>query len=196
MRLSRSALVLKRQNVRITDVAFELGFGSVDGYIRAFSREFGITPGEYAKDPVPVSLFVPYGAKFKALRKEKASMGNIKSVFIQKIQKPARKVIIKRGKAAKDYFAYCDEVGCDVWGILLSMVSLCGEPVCLWLPENTSIQTPPLMFRALRLPKIIPELFRRALTSFPFRQLNILCFRANRLKKRIAAKLSAPYGRQ
>lgn len=36
MRLSRSALVLKRQNVRITDVAFELGFGSVDGYIRAF----------------------------------------------------------------------------------------------------------------------------------------------------------------
>lgn len=136
MHLSRSAPVLKRQNVRITDVAFELGFGSLDGYIRAFSREFGITPGEYAKDPVPVSLFVPYGAKFKALRKEEASMGNIKSVFIQKIQKPARKVIIKRGKAAKDYFAYCDEVGCDVWGILLSMDSLCGEPVCLWLPEK------------------------------------------------------------
>ena len=28
------------------------------------------------------------------------------------------------------------EVGCDVWVTLLSMDSLCGEPVCLWLPEN------------------------------------------------------------
>ena len=28
------------------------------------------------------------------------------------------------------------EVGCDVWGILLSIRSFCGEPVCLWLPEK------------------------------------------------------------
>lgn len=26
--------------------------------------------------------------------------------------------------------------GCDVWGTLISMDSLCGEPVCLWLPEK------------------------------------------------------------
>ena len=32
--------------------------------------------------------------------------------------------------------AYCGEVGCDVWGLLASMNSLCGEPVCLWLPER------------------------------------------------------------
>jgi len=43
--------------------------------------------------------------------------------------------MIKRGAEADDYFAYCDEVGCDVWGILMSMDSLCGEPVCMWLPE-------------------------------------------------------------
>ena len=30
---------------------------------------------------------------------------------------------------------YCEEVGCDIWGLLVSMKSLCGEPVCLWLPE-------------------------------------------------------------
>lgn len=40
------------------------------------------------------------------------------------------------GVKAEDYFAYCEEVGCDVWGILTSMDSLCGEPVCLWLPES------------------------------------------------------------
>lgn len=47
-----------------------------------------------------------------------------------------RKVICKRGVQAEDYFPYCEEVGCDVWGLLLSMDSLCGEPVCLWLPER------------------------------------------------------------
>lgn len=42
-------------------------------------------------------------------------------------------MVIKRGTAAEDYFPYCEEVGCDVWGILKSMDSLCGESVCLWL---------------------------------------------------------------
>lgn len=44
-------------------------------------------------------------------------------------------MLIKRGVKAEDYFPYCEEVGCDVWGLLTSMDSLCGEPVCLWLPE-------------------------------------------------------------
>lgn len=140
LRLSRSAMRLKNGGCHITDAAFELGFGSVDGYIRAFSREFGTTPGEYAKNPVPIALFVPYGAKFRALRKDSADMSSIKNVFIQIIRKPAHKVIIKRGVKAAEYFAYCEEVGCDVWGTLLSMDSLCGEPVCLWLPER--LRTP------------------------------------------------------
>lgn len=41
-----------------------------------------------------------------------------RNVFIQVIKKPARKVIIKRGEKAAEYFAYCEEVGCDVWGLL------------------------------------------------------------------------------
>ena len=45
-------------------------------------------------------------------------------------------MIIKRGREAEDYFQYCEEVGCDVWGILMSMDSLCGEPVCMWLPKQ------------------------------------------------------------
>lgn len=65
LRLSRSALRLRREDCRVLDIALECGFGSVDGYQRAFLREFG----------------------------------------------------------------------CDVWGLLTSMDSLCGEPVCLWLPE-------------------------------------------------------------
>ena len=135
MRLAKSALRLKAEHTKIIDVAFDLGFASVDGYTRAFRKEFGITPSEYAKSPVPIKLFVAYGVKFKELRKEISIMAN-QNVFIQVIHKPRRKVIMKRGIKADNYFDYCGEVGCDVWGMLLSMDSLCGEPVCLWLPEQ------------------------------------------------------------
>lgn len=144
LRLSRSALRLKRGGSRVIDVAYDLGFGSVDGYQRAFFKAFGCNPGEYARTKVPIPLFTPYGVKFRALRKENVNMENLQSIFIQLVQKPERKVIIIRGIKAEDYFPYCEEVGCDVWGILTSMDSLNGEPVCLWLPEqyrkpNTSV---------------------------------------------------------
>lgn len=136
MRLSRSARLLKSGGQRVTDMAFEAGFDSVDGYQRAFAREFGCNPGDYARAKPPIPLFIPYGVKFRELRKDVADMENLQSVFVQVIRKPARRVIIKRGVKAEDYFAYCEEVGCDVWGLLTSMDSLCGEPVCLWLPAR------------------------------------------------------------
>lgn len=135
LRLAKAALRIKNENVRIIDVTFDLGFGSVDGFTRAFYREFGMRPSDYATDPVPIILFVPYGAKFRALRKERTTM-KTNNIFIQVIHKPARKVLCKRGIKAEDYFPYCEEVGCDVWGMLLSMDSLCGEPVSLWLPQQ------------------------------------------------------------
>lgn len=136
LRLTEAAKRLKGEKCRITDIAMELGFESVDGFTRAFAREFGMTPREYKLRPVPISLFIPYGVKFKELMKENISMENVRNVFIQLIRKPERKVIIKRGVKADGYWDYCMEVGCDIWGTLLSMDSLCGEPVCLWLPEK------------------------------------------------------------
>ncbi len=136
LRLARAALRLKQDSARVIDAAFDLGFGSVDGFTRAFHREFGMCPGEYAAAPVPIALFVPHGAKFRALRRDVTMMKNTNNIFIQVIHKPERKVICKRGVKAENYFPYCEEVGCDVWGMLLSMDSLCGEPVCLWLPER------------------------------------------------------------
>ncbi len=135
VRLSKSALRLRDEKCRITDVAFDMGFNSVDGYQRAFLREFGCNPGEYAKCPVPLPLYTPFGVKFKDFFKENHSMENVKYIFIQVMEKPARKVLIKRGEKAADYFAYCQEVGCDVWGVLISIKSM-SEPVGMWLPQN------------------------------------------------------------
>ena len=135
LRLSKSALRLRDEKVKIIDVALDSGFESVDGYQRAFYKDFGCNPYEYSIRPTPIYLFKPYGIKY-ANRKENKDMSEMKSVFVQVIEKPERKVIIKRGKEATEYFKYCEEVGCDVWGLLCSMKSICGEPVCLWLPKK------------------------------------------------------------
>ena len=60
LKLSKSALKLRDEHVTVLDVALDLGFGSVDGYQRAFRREFGCNPKEYSSSPVPVWLFTPY----------------------------------------------------------------------------------------------------------------------------------------
>jgi AraC-like DNA-binding protein len=134
LKLSKSALRLRDENIQILDIAMSMGFGSVDGYQRAFRREFGCNPKEFSSSPVPVWLFTP-NLIINKERKE-SNMGEIRNVFIQVIEKPARKVIIKRGIKANEYFSYCEEVGCDVWGLLTSIKSISGEPVCLWLPEH------------------------------------------------------------
>lgn len=136
LRLSKSAIRLRDESCRIIDVAFELGFGSADAYTRAFHREFGCNPREYVNSPMPIPLFVPYGVKFRELRKDVCEVQEVRNVFIQLVKKPKRRVVMKRGREAADYFVYCGEVGCDVWGILLSMTSACGEPVCMWLPQK------------------------------------------------------------
>lgn len=63
-------------------------------------------------------------------------MENVKNIFVHVVEKPERKVIIKRGEKAADYFTYCNEVGCDVWGLLTSIDSIGKEPVSLWLPKE------------------------------------------------------------
>ncbi len=137
LRLSEAAKRLRAEGSQITDLAFEYGFGSIDGFTRSFTREFGMTPSAYRLKPVPITLFIPYDVKFRDIMKEeKKEMENVRNVFIQVIRKPERKVIIKRGINGNEYWSYSNEVGCDVWGTLMSMDSLCGEPVCLWLPKQ------------------------------------------------------------
>lgn len=133
LKLSKSAIKLRDEPCKIIDAALALGFGSVDGYQRAFFREFGCNPKEYANNPIPIYLFTPFRVTDLIPKKEKR-METVKNIFVQVIEKPARKVLLKRGVNATDYFAYCEEVGCDIWGLLTSIKSIGGEPVSLWLP--------------------------------------------------------------
>ena len=48
LRLSKSALKLRDNRTKIIDIAFEMGFKSVDGYQRAFQKEFNCVKGDGA----------------------------------------------------------------------------------------------------------------------------------------------------
>ena len=86
LRLSQAALRLRDGEDRVIDIAFDLGFGSVDTFTRAFFREFGCNPSDYRKKQAPVPLFIPYGVKYRELRKESFDMSNVQTVFVQGVE--------------------------------------------------------------------------------------------------------------
>jgi AraC-like DNA-binding protein len=139
LRLSRAALRLRDDKTRVLDVALDFVFDSHEGFTRAFSKEFGITPHKYGKSPPPIHLFMPSPVRDHQrylkgeLKMEPKSA--TQTVFVQVIERPARKLILKRGRTAKDYFEYCEEVGCDIWGLLSSVKEALYEPIGMWLPD-------------------------------------------------------------
>lgn len=138
-RLTKAAMVLRNEKTRVVDVAFDFVFDSHEGFTKAFSKLFGISPMRYAKEAPPIRLFLPYGVLpyYRHMHKEEESkMDHMNAIFVQVVERPKRKVFIKRGIRAEGYFEYCEEVGCDVWGVLLSVKEALYEPVGMWLPEG------------------------------------------------------------
>lgn len=141
LRLSKAAIVLRDEKSRVIDVAFDFVFDSHEGFTKAFTRQFGLSPKNYSRETPPIRLFLPYRAndyRHTKLKGERTMSENKKltPVFVQVIERPARKVMLKRGIKAKEYFEYCGEVGCDIWGILTSVKEALYEPIGMWLPES------------------------------------------------------------
>lgn len=174
LRLSESAIILSREPARVLDVALDFVFDSHEGFTRAFSRQFGMTPQQYRQNRPPLRLFMPdriisrrltraKGARIMTKQeniveqdlqsikgpegeglsteadmseKDSSLASNKGTVFVQVIDRPARKLILKRGIVAEDYFAYCEEVGCDIWGILTNIEDALYEPAGFWLPAS------------------------------------------------------------
>ena len=94
LKLTKSALDLRDYKKKVLDVANTYGYDSVDGYQRAFFKEFGINPYEYSKKPIPIKLFTPYKYYDEM---EKKHMSDVQNVFISVVEKKQPLVIIKRG---------------------------------------------------------------------------------------------------
>jgi len=51
IRVKKGAELLKNRDLRIADIAFSVGFGSVEHFIRSFEKIYGVTPKEYRINP-------------------------------------------------------------------------------------------------------------------------------------------------
>ena len=141
LRLSRAAAKLRDEETRIIDVALDFVFESHEGFTRAFSKEFGMSPRAYATHKPLVKFFIPIRIRDYYLKLQKGEgilteKTNANTVFVQVIDRPARKLILKRGTKATHYFEYGEEVGCDVYEELKGVKDALHEPCGMWLPEN------------------------------------------------------------
>ena len=144
-RLSQAAEKLQKEDVKIIDVAFDYVFDTHEGFTRAFSKYFGMKPSYYQKNKPSIKFFLPIRVREIYLLLQKGvniMSGELKTntVFVQVVDRPARKLIIKRGVKAANYFEYCEEVSCEIWDILSNVKEALYEPIGMWLPKN--LQTP------------------------------------------------------
>jgi AraC family transcriptional regulator len=147
VRMARAAARLQDPDARIIDVAVDFVFGSHEAFTRAFSRQFGMTPQRYRKHGPPTKSLTP--EQVRAYRPILQKGANImpeewtkfvqvthRAVFVHVIDRPARKLILKRGVKATHYYEYCDEVGCEVWKVLCAIKEALYEPIGMWMPDN------------------------------------------------------------
>lgn len=144
-RLATAAMRLRDGGERVLDVALDFTFDSNEGFTRAFTRAFGVSPGAYARNAPPIPLFLPENAvqSYRAMNREEVTNMEFdakRTIFAQVMEHPARRLLLKRGTQAADYFEYCEELGCEaagaVWGMLCSVKEALYEPCGLWLPGH------------------------------------------------------------
>lgn len=142
LRLTKAAESLRDTDSKVIDVALENGFDSHDGFTRAFSRKFGMTPSKYSseKPPIPYFIFYPIQNYYilnsggNIMENEKIS----RTVTATFVKRPARKLILLRAKDTidGDYLSYCEEMGCEWEGLLNSISEKYDVSGLMILPES------------------------------------------------------------
>lgn len=140
-RLAAAAERLQSGSERVIDVALDYLFDSHDGFTRAFTKEFGLTPSRFRQSGAAAAPFIPIFARdlYFARQRGRIRMEDksaYHTVFVQVVDHPTRKLVIRRGRNANHYFEYCEEVGCEVWEVLGRIEQALREPMGLWLPER------------------------------------------------------------
>ena len=134
-RLSEAARRLYKHDRKIVDVAFDFVFDSHEGFTRAFSRQFGMNPQEFRR--IWKQHMVNWSSRrHTALAPESNEEQEMKTVFVQVVDRPERKAVVRFAQKASDYFSYCEELGCDVWDVLSGIKDALYEPVGMWMPES------------------------------------------------------------
>jgi len=138
LRLTQAAQALRDTNTKVIDAAMRSGFDSHDGFTRAFARQFGIAPQRYSRETPPVRYFAPSPVAHAHINFEEKQPMHETIVTATAMERPARKLILQRANTTLngDYFAYCEEMGCDWEGLLGSIAEKFDTPALLTLPPN------------------------------------------------------------
>lgn len=142
MRLTKAAEILRDSDSKVVDVAMEAAFDSHDGFTRAFTRQFGITPQKYHVETPPVRYFIHYPiSAYYALKEGNAPMPKEpikRTMTVTALERPVRKLILVRSVNATEYFSFCEELGCDWEGIFNSIPEKFDTSALLTLPKISS----------------------------------------------------------
>lgn len=60
LRLTAAAKLLRDGKIRVIDTALNFLFDSHEGFTRAFTKEFGMSPFRYKNNPIPLKYFISY----------------------------------------------------------------------------------------------------------------------------------------
>lgn len=84
LRLTKAALILRDNDIKIIDVAMDFVFDSHEGFTRAFSKEFGMPPSKYSKNTPPIKLFMPQKVfdTYRAYQKGGIRMNETNQIYI------------------------------------------------------------------------------------------------------------------
>lgn len=162
-RLISSAFELRRGKLKVVDVALNFVFDSHEGFTRAFSNAFGISPKRFVKFPEPNGWLIPYHYLDRQKNRSEESNMETKStvIFTQLIERPARKLLVYRSKNAAEYFGYNEEIakeppeslnGMHPWDYLCGIKEALYEPVGVWLPESMRLTENGIYAHAVEVP--------------------------------------------
>ena len=103
-RLLGSAFALRNGKPRVLDIALDFVFDSHEGFTRAFSNAFGITPKKYSSYPKPDGWRIPYRYldRHKSSTEEQCMEAKTAVIFTQIMERPERKLILFRSKKATE----------------------------------------------------------------------------------------------
>lgn len=146
IRLTNSAKDLLMSQKNILEIAINTQFDTHEGFIRAFSDEFGITPQRYRYEKPPVKYFIQYPIKhyysylyYKGNENMKKE-NTIALCTVTTVSRPKRKLILMRANRAQDYWSFCEEKGCDWEGLFNSIDCKMDNAAILELSEGLIIR--------------------------------------------------------
>lgn len=123
LRMTEEAVALQQKRLTGLEAALNACYQSQEGYIKAFRKTFGVTPNDYTRNGRIIPLFKPSPLNHYYMLRNGVhnKMEKVRPVTVQIFTKEAHKIILRRGIDSTDYFSYCEEIGCDIWGILDSI---------------------------------------------------------------------------